>query len=534
MLVRVVHLDGGHRGRTDAPVAEVVRIGTDPDAEVRVGEEPGILPVHARVVFRGPEALLEPEGPVRLNGRSVEEVVLRDGDLLELGETTKLRWKLQEEDRDHVRSYHADLARASAARPVEPPRRASRSVAAAASLFFALLAGGAWLLAARERPVDPVDATLAQESRRRQAALQEQRRLYEGRIEIVRSEMEDLEQRMAGRDEVEQRVGEVQRAVADVRTSVLERVDTEVARSLGSNPDLQAARDAVERIRREDDAAERVIAENGGSVCLVQGAYGFGRMVNGEWKFLREASEEVLRGLEVSGDRVPLMLEGDGPLFRIEYTGTGFLADASGIVLTNRHIAQPWWNNDAADPLLEDGFEPRFFYLRAYFPGRQKPVSFELGRTLVSEEADLAALRFEPKGALPRPLRLADPSDVAVGRRVILLGFPSGLNALIARSDEEFAERFAGDDFDAARLLDELARRDLVRPLPTQGFIGDIVGNKMLFDAPTAGGGSGAPLFDLQGRVVAVNYGILKAFSGANFGVPVRYAGALIEAARRK
>jgi S1-C subfamily serine protease len=322
--------------------------------------------------------------------------------------------------------------------------------------------------------------------------------------------------------------------VADVQTSVLERVDTEVARSIGANPDLLAARDAVERMRREDDAAERVIAENAGSVCLVQGAYGFGREVDGKWRYLREASDEMLKGLDVSGDRVPLMLEGDGPLFRIEYTGTGFLADATGIVLTNRHIAQPWWNNEAADPLLEDGFEARFFYLRACFPGRPDAVSFDLERTLVSNEADLAALRFEPKGELPPPLRLADPSDVAVGRRVILLGYPSGLNALIARSDEDFTERFTKPDFDSARILDELAKRDLVRPLPTQGYIGDIVGNKMLFDAPTAGGGSGAPLFDLQGRVVAVNYGILKAFSGANFGVPVRYAGTLIESARSK
>jgi S1-C subfamily serine protease len=64
--------------------------------------------------------------------------------------------------------------------------------------------------------------------------------------------------------------------------------------------------------------------------------------------------------------------------------------------------------------------------------------------------------------------------------------------------------------------------------------VGDVLDDKILFDAPTAVGGSGGPLVDLEGRVVAVNYGILKAFSGANFGVPVSRAEALLARARSK
>ena len=72
-----------------------------------------------------------------------------------------------------------------------------------------------------------------------------------------------------------------------------------------------------------------------------------------------------------------------------------------------------------------------------------------------------------------------------------------------------------------------------MRPLPTRGHISDLVAGKLLFDAPTAVGGSGGPLFNLAGRVVAVNYGILKSFRGANFGVPVLHAHALLAKARR-
>ena len=73
-----------------------------------------------------------------------------------------------------------------------------------------------------------------------------------------------------------------------------------------------------------------------------------------------------------------------------------------------------------------------------------------------------------------------------------------------------------------------------MRPLPTQGHVNDLVSGKLVFDAPSAVGGSGAPVLDMDGNVVAVNYGILKAFKGANFGVPVRFARPLLAAARER
>jgi S1-C subfamily serine protease len=288
----------------------------------------------------------------------------------------------------------------------------------------------------------------------------------------------------------------------------------------------------VQRIERADAAAERIISRYAPSVCVIQGSYGFGKVRDGQWRFLREAPADLLKGMDIAADKVPLMLEGDGPIFRVEYTGTGFLVDGRGVVLTNRHIAEPWWKSEAAAPLLRDGYEARFLHLRAYFPGRRAPVAFALEKTLLAEDGDLGALFFDAsrEEALPGPIELAPPDALVPGRRVLLLGYPSGLDALLARTDEDLSGTPEG--FEPLAVLDALAERDLVRPLPSQGHIGDVLPDRVVFDAPTAVGGSGGPLLDMSGRVVAINYGILKAFRGANFGVPVTKARALLVRAR--
>jgi len=406
---------------------------------------------------------------------------------------------------------------------------------AATVLLLSVVVGGA-LMAHRTRRAAPaanLEARLARERRVAQARLDAQRREYEARLDRFRGEMADLEGRLADRADLERRVGAVRRAVANVESTVLDRVESEVERRLRQRPELEQARAAVQRMRRSDQAAEELIRRYGGSVCLIQGAYGFGRKSEktGAWRFLREAPREMLRELDLSGEKVPLTLEGEGEVFSVEYTGTGFLVDRAGVVLTNRHIAQPWWRNDAARPLLGDGYEARFLFLRAYFPGAERPVEFELDRTRVSADADLAALRFEPPEdrTLPPALPLAGDTEAAPGRRVLLLGYPSGLDALLARSGDDFADRLAREgQTSPTEVLDALAAGDLVRALPSLGHVADVLGDKILFDAATAVGGSGGPLLDMEGRVVAVNYGILKAFRGANFAVPVRYARELL------
>ena len=61
-------------------------------------------------------------------------------------------------------------------------------------------------------------------------------------------------------------------------------------------------------------------------------------------------------------------------------------------------------------------------------------------------------------------------------------------------------------------------------PLTTQGAITDKDPRRIVHDAKTAEGGSGAPLFGQSGKVIGVNFGVFTENTAANMAVPVRYA----------
>ena len=79
------------------------------------------------------------------------------------------------------------------------------------------------------------------------------------------------------------------------------------------------------------------------------------------------------------------------------------------------------------------------------------------------------------------------------------------------------------------RIVSQLASQQLIRPTTTQGHIGDILQDKIVYDAATTSGGSGGPLFNRSGKVIGVNFAILKGFGGSNLAVPVRYANELLK-----
>jgi len=61
-------------------------------------------------------------------------------------------------------------------------------------------------------------------------------------------------------------------------------------------------------------------------------------------------------------------------------------------------------------------------------------------------------------------------------------------------------------------------------PLLTQGFITDLDANRIVHDAKTAEGGSGAPLFGQGGKVIGINFGVFTENTAANMAVPVKFA----------
>ena len=77
--------------------------------------------------------------------------------------------------------------------------------------------------------------------------------------------------------------------------------------------------------------------------------------------------------------------------------------------------------------------------------------------------------------------------------------------------------------------MEELARRNLISPITTQGHIGDVLRDKIVYDAQTTSGGSGGPLFNNQGKVIGINFAMLPGFGGSNFAIPVGYGTSLLK-----
>jgi S1-C subfamily serine protease len=167
--------------------------------------------------------------------------------------------------------------------------------------------------------------------------------------------------------------------------------------------------------------------------------------------------------------------------------------------------------------------------MKAYFPGSATAIHVRVVK--VSPDADLAVVQGDLGALKPQMLRLdSRPAAAVSGQPVVLMGYATGLDAILARAGEETVRSIvsaAGGN--ASRIMDELARRNLIRPLNTQGHVGDVLADRIVYDAQTTSGGSGGPVFNAQGRVIGVNYAVLRGFGGSNFGIPARYAEALLK-----
>jgi S1-C subfamily serine protease len=143
----------------------------------------------------------------------------------------------------------------------------------------------------------------------------------------------------------------------------------------------------------------------------------------------------------------------------------------------------------------------------------------------------VATLRLD--GGLPANatlLELDDRSDASVaGDPVVLIGYPTGIEGILARAGPDAAKEITGDAVEATQIVSHLADKKLIRPTTTQGHIGDVLQDKIVYDAATTSGGSGGPLFNRSGKVIGVNFAILSGFGGSNLAVPARFARELLK-----
>ena len=169
-------------------------------------------------------------------------------------------------------------------------------------------------------------------------------------------------------------------------------------------------------------------------------------------------------------------------------TGSGFIYDASGLILTNNHVVA---DADQVKVRLVDG--------REY---TARVVGWD-------PNTDVAVIRITPHpGEAPLPtVQIGNSDQAQVGDWVVALGNPLGL------------------DFTVTAGIVSAKGRNI-------GILRDRQGNQALeaylqTDAAINPGNSGGPLCDLLGRVIAINSAIESptgTFVGAGFAIPINLA----------
>ena len=160
-------------------------------------------------------------------------------------------------------------------------------------------------------------------------------------------------------------------------------------------------------------------------------------------------------------------------------TGSGFVWDAEGHVVTNYHVIEDAQEVEVA---LADGTRHK-----ARLVG-------------VAPEKDLAVLLIQTKGLKLRPIPVGSSADLQVGQSVLAIGNPFGLDQTLT----------TGVVSALGREIQSATRRRISGVIQT--------------DAAINPGNSGGPLLDSAGRLIGINTAIQStsgSSAGIGFAVPV-------------
>lgn len=497
----LVHLTGSHRGRNEPLGQDPVRIGTSAEADLHFAKhrQPEVAEHHAVLFAEADGHLLRRVGdaPVRVNGEEIEGRRLEPGDLIELGDGGPiLRYRRPSGPGDGRKTMGQaledclDSARLGSDRlpgklwilaravPRALLTQASPAYRVLVLVLLLVVLAGTTILAINDWRLE---RRLDRETRRVYAELLEgdQRVLTAPELESIRAELEDR---------------------------------------------LAEAVERVTALEEQSQATRRTISEASRAVVFLQGSYGF----------LDPAAGEPVRvvlgpdGRPITDPRgAPLVgPDAEGPVLERLFTGTAFVATEDGLLLTNRHVALPWEIDEGGQRMIGRGFVPVMHRLIGYLP--EEPESFDVTLVVTSQEADLAVLRCSGITNTIQPLPLAQVPPQA-GDEVLVLGYPTGIRALLARSEPAFVDRIIAEEgIDFWAVARRLSAEGHIAPLATRGIVGQVTPATVVYDAETTSGGSGGPVLTIDREVVAVNAAILAEFGGSNLGVPADKARRLL------
>jgi serine protease Do len=268
-----------------------------------------------------------------------------------------------------------------------------------------------------------------------------------------------------------------------------------------------------------------------------------------------------------------------------DHTGSGFVNDARGFILTNKHVAAGWswayedfhvngWSRGSVYTIRTDRHDTRtnmdniralntwvpesggylfestrpnpltngerdFFgrneVLTVQFPGTRSDINATLLR--VSIDADVAEIKIDSMQTL-HALDLADDNTVQIGAKIILLGYPGVSQETIAlqqsteggrvRERAIYIPEVTVTEGIVAKMPTKNDRRDQDSGLQVFGTTGDTY-QLDIFAAP---GHSGGPVLDSTGKVIALLSLRRTTAEHVSFAVPVKYVRELTQPQR--
>ena len=302
-----------------------------------------------------------------------------------------------------------------------------------------------------------------------------------------------------------------------LRPADLNKLRQELSHSLSS------AAERLDVLERRSDASTRIIARATRSIVFLQGSYGFRDQESGD--MLRYLIDDEGHPLFSLRGQPLFTLEGEGEIAKRQFTGTAFVVGVNGTLLTNRHVALPW-EVDTDTLITELNLQPELIKFIGYLPDNAKPFPVQLLKA--SDDADLAILvASEITDELSHlVLTTTKPKP---GDEVVVMGYPTGLRSMLAQTGDAFLAELENDEnLDFWSVAKRLAHSGFIQPLASRGIVGQLTLATIVYDAETTHGGSGGPVLDINGHVVAINTAIIPEYGGSNFGIPVEYARRLL------
>lgn len=252
-----------------------------------------------------------------------------------------------------------------------------------------------------------------------------------------------------------------------------------------------------------------------------------------------------------------------------QLSGTGFVVDEDGYILTNKHIAEPWKYPYAFPPEASEGMlyqmvngewkitgtvkaptqwipsESKFFgrepvsgkilngqstYMHVTFAKTDSRINARMVQA--STNHDVAMLKIDHMAEFTPVVLKEDGSDVAQGQKIAVMGYPGiSPTVIYGKATQEFG-RASGD----VKIVPD--------PTITDGTIGKIIRGTNLNNnaelsgyyspmgeyyqltaSETGAGNSGGPVFDKDGKVIAIFAASVTSQEGARitFAIPIKY-----------